>query len=252
MATKSKKTGENQELKQNTIKLATPDIQEEKAADFLMWVGANNYPTVQDFVDEINLMGVCKRIGRVPKDLVIGKSRVFLAHDNGIAGEGFIFGYFVPTALEYVCDDDSQIPDHLRDQVEPVYDISKELRRRCGYRHQGSYLVNHKAEGSVVIFESYRPLNNFDPGRKRFRGMLKIDYGDKVIKARRGLVKPTIQPTVINDNPWTPKDDIVLLHCINDREEGTSISCAATKFALETGRTKNQVLYRYAKLSKKQ
>jgi hypothetical protein len=50
------------------------------AKDLLIWVGYQFYPTVNSFVEEAERMGCCRRVSSLPKDIVPGLSRVFLAH----------------------------------------------------------------------------------------------------------------------------------------------------------------------------
>lgn len=76
----------------------------------LMWVGEKFYPTPDDFLMEARRMGISKRIATVPKDFVVSKDWILLAHKKAIcdivdgkteyiAG---IFQAFKPTRIEYV------------------------------------------------------------------------------------------------------------------------------------------------------
>ncbi|MBA7597905.1 hypothetical protein ES703_04913 [subsurface metagenome] len=47
---------------------------------YIMLVGAGNYKTPQDFLEEAHHMGISKRIPFIPKDLEIGKTVIYLAH----------------------------------------------------------------------------------------------------------------------------------------------------------------------------
>jgi hypothetical protein len=73
----------------------------------LMWVGTKFYPTVDSFVEEANRLGVSKRISALPRDFVIGKTWVFLAHpkairlDDGSFAPG-VFQIFKPHAVERI------------------------------------------------------------------------------------------------------------------------------------------------------
>lgn len=49
-------------------------------AAYIMLVGAGNYKTPQDFLEEAGRMGISKRIPFIPKDLELGKTFVYLAH----------------------------------------------------------------------------------------------------------------------------------------------------------------------------
>jgi hypothetical protein len=80
----------------------------------LLWIGERFY-TPDAFIAEAARLGICRRIARVPKDLVIGETLVLLAARNiycqvaGFVPHDVLFNYkpgifaaFVPTALEYV------------------------------------------------------------------------------------------------------------------------------------------------------
>lgn len=54
------------------------DPQDEPA--YIMLIGAGNYKTPQDFLEEAGRMGISKRIPFIPKDLELGKTVVYLAH----------------------------------------------------------------------------------------------------------------------------------------------------------------------------
>lgn len=56
---------------------------EEKPADLLMCVGDRFYPTAEEFITEAEKFGCSRRIAKYPLKAVVGKSRMFLAHDGG-------------------------------------------------------------------------------------------------------------------------------------------------------------------------
>jgi len=81
----------------------------------LMWVGEKFYSTPADFMREGAAMGVSKRIAQIPRDFVVGKTWVLLAHRkavhklvDGEHGEvniewtPGIFQAFCPSRIEYV------------------------------------------------------------------------------------------------------------------------------------------------------
>jgi hypothetical protein len=72
----------------------------------LIWIGGKFYPTPKHFVDEARTLGVSRRIATVPRGLVIGETRIYLAHLNAFANsiptKAGVFAYFVPTKLQYV------------------------------------------------------------------------------------------------------------------------------------------------------
>jgi len=72
----------------------------------LMWVGKKFYPTSYDFIREARGYGISKRIPNVPRDLVLGKTWVLLAHTKSIFrnNEFFpgVFQAFIPEYMDYV------------------------------------------------------------------------------------------------------------------------------------------------------
>jgi hypothetical protein len=48
-----------------------------------MWVGSSYYPRIEDFVDEAERMGVSKRVAHPPVNIKLGRSLLFLVHDEG-------------------------------------------------------------------------------------------------------------------------------------------------------------------------
>jgi hypothetical protein len=80
----------------------------------LLWIGERFYPSAAHFAQEARVMGISKRLGQIPRDLVIGETWVALAHrkaivdySNGMTADtiGYkpgIFSLFIPTAIEYI------------------------------------------------------------------------------------------------------------------------------------------------------
>jgi hypothetical protein len=50
----------------------------------LIWIGERHYKTPADFTAEARSMGISRRIGAVPRDLVLGETWVLLAHPKTI------------------------------------------------------------------------------------------------------------------------------------------------------------------------
>lgn len=53
-----------------------------RVANILMWVGASHYATVTSFVREAARLGVSKRVAHLPVGVKLGRSLLFLAHDE--------------------------------------------------------------------------------------------------------------------------------------------------------------------------
>lgn len=229
--------------------------------DYLQWVGSMFYPTVNDFIDESARLGVCKRIGRLPGDLEPGESRVFLAHDDGLVGDGFIFGYYVPDQVEYLAHNEDDIPAIVFERVVWISEWYKEEFRGCGTREEGMYLVTLETEKSgvqflsdFVVFEKPRKLEAFDPGRAHFRGLLEIDYGDEVIDCEnRWTTLKQEQAQTIVPPSWIERKLLVVGddELMQRMKDGPSMSRVAQEIAYETGEKKSSVTYRYLKLTGK-
>lgn len=105
---------------------------------YLIGVGEQHYPTKDSFLNEALVQGVSKRIGPIPKEFVVGKSPVFLAHPKGrmsnettlgkngkaeIRWEPAVIAVFVPTRIEYVVrgdESDEEIERLLARGITPV------------------------------------------------------------------------------------------------------------------------------------
>lgn len=192
-----------------------PTVQEPKPQDYLLWVGWGSYPTIKSFVDEANEMGVSRRISKIPKDLVLGKSRIFLAHDEGETGDAVIFGYFIPTAIEQIIFDETT--NNIQDGViaVTVEQAGAEQDRGCGIRSDvGSlYLIS----GDMETLKPPKDYNRIiSEEAHRFRGIKKVD-GQKILKGK-AKTTPSLRYKVDEDqkmarkkgDPWT-QDEIDLL-----------------------------------------
>jgi len=137
--------------------------EENQAPDIIMWVGSEFYPTIDSYVTEAFNLGCAKRIPQLPAEIVPGKSRCFLAHDEGKKGQGRIFGFFVISGVEVILDDEEKIrkyQDEYEDlNVQPISSAAAAVEpgRLCGQRSYGaSYLVGEK--DMTKVFEAALPL----------------------------------------------------------------------------------------------
>lgn len=162
---------------------------ETNAPDVIMWVGSKFYPTIDSYITEAMNLGCAKRIANLPDDIVPGKSRCFLAHDEGVKGHGVIFGFFTIAGVEVILDDEEKIAkyqqEHAQLDIKPIRweEAQGEPRRLCGHRvYGGFYLVSENdmdkvlevaeplsgkcdIQGSIVIL-----LHKIQYPRLRFRG----------------------------------------------------------------------------------
>ena len=134
-----------------------------KAPDLIMWVGHKYYPAADDFIKEALNLGCAKRVPMLPKDIVPGKSRCFLAHDEGKKGQGMIFGFFVISGIEIIIDEEEKIKKYQWEyeslNIQPISSAqaAAEQQRLCGQRTYGaSYLVSEN--DMTKVFEAALPL----------------------------------------------------------------------------------------------
>ncbi len=89
----------------------------------LLWVGAKYY-TPEEFISESDKMGVSKAINKIPKDLILGKTWVVLAHrkvpmirEDFMSGEPdyipAIFYAFIPKAYEMLIWEKDATPERI-------------------------------------------------------------------------------------------------------------------------------------------
>lgn len=139
-------------------------MDEDRVPDLVMFVGSKYYRTADDFIVEGMNLGCAKRIANLPADLVPGKSRCFLAHDEGKKGQGFIFGFFIVEGVEIILDEEEKIERYAREyqrlNIRPISSAQAggEPRRLCGQRAYGAaYLVSENDFDKV--WEAAEPLS---------------------------------------------------------------------------------------------
>ena len=82
----------------------------------LLWVGEKFYKTPQEWMGEAREQGVSRRIAMIPRELEIGKTWIFVAHNKGIPDsdgkmQPGIFHAFKPSRLEYILKGDESEGD---------------------------------------------------------------------------------------------------------------------------------------------
>lgn len=72
----------------------------------LLWIGEAFYKTTQDWLREAVELGISRRIHAIPREFVLGKTWVLVAHrkaiPNGEQAQPGIIAYFKPERIEYV------------------------------------------------------------------------------------------------------------------------------------------------------
>jgi hypothetical protein len=151
-------------------------------ADFLLFIGGNFY-TKDSFIAEAAAMGISRRMPshRIPRDLVSGTSRVFVAAegkrkaDDG-ANTSEVFGYFVPGRVEFISlGHNKKYADiiaslQMRPDSRIVDSIKEEQERGCGTRKEGgAYLVVDKADSPLHLLP--KPATYVG---NHFRGLMRL------------------------------------------------------------------------------
>lgn len=226
----------------------------EPTQDYLLWVGYASYPTIRSFIEEAERLGVCRRISRVPKDLELEGSRIFLAHDEGETGDAVIFGYFFAGDIEVITyrDGNNGIPEELREIATGITleQAAAEEERSCGYREDiGAVYLR----GSLIILKPYRDYNSIiDPKAHRFRGIKKVD-GGKILKGKAKKAPSEIhriprskQLKKKSGEAWTDKEKDILKELLSKFRPWR----AMREMSKVSGRSINAVAYQYSKMKK--
>ena len=82
------------------------------ADNLYMFVGRQHYPYVEDYIDEAYRMGCCKKVNKIPKDISIGESVVFLLYKDEV--DVRIFGWFTIDGL-IKCSLQQQLIDEVKE-----------------------------------------------------------------------------------------------------------------------------------------
>lgn len=248
---------------------------ENQGTDLVMWIGTKYYPTINSFVRESRALGVCKRLPQLIRSIEPKRTRVFLVHDEGIKGEGTIFGYFIVKRVEIVVsalENLEEIPENTYEHVEkglivPVECIDEPIRK-CGWRAPGGvYIVSEtnierlRRIAEKIGAGAYKgglfllsPKLRYDyffesaPIKQRFRGTLQIlrRVGNSIVKCKDKEAIAAWQPRVHRVKgqvKWTGAEDLLLLRMVGERTG--SKSQAFTEFARLTGYSKISINYRY-------
>ncbi len=87
----------------------------QRVRDGLLWIGKEHYPTVEDYRNEANRLGVSRRIKGVPRGFVPGDTWVWLAHLEAVPTfDGWLpgaFEVFRPRAVQYIVKEDDTDDD---------------------------------------------------------------------------------------------------------------------------------------------
>jgi hypothetical protein len=164
-------------------------MNEQKALDIIQCVGKGYY-TYNSFIKEAKRYGACRRIAHIPREVEIGKSRCFLAFEEGEKLQ--VRAYFVINGIEFIVKKGVDLTKEMQERgVKPisVEDLTNEPERGCGFRHVGAlYIVSEEdmeklrdlAEKTDIQGHIYEINPPIPFPERRFRGFKYVD-GDKIL-----------------------------------------------------------------------
>jgi hypothetical protein len=108
----------------------------------LIWIGGGYYKTPGDFMKEAGRMGISRKLPAVPRNFVLGKTVVYLAHREAfqvpmsLSHAAYvapkepvlvpgIFTAFKPTGIDLVIEDENNVPERaqkLADRLQKAVD----------------------------------------------------------------------------------------------------------------------------------
>jgi hypothetical protein len=96
----------------------------------LIWIGEKFYKTPADFKREADMMGVSRKIGKVPRDFVLGETWVYLGHRRAVpiyddqtgetTAEPGVFTAFLPTGIDLVIENEHDVPEQAERLAETI------------------------------------------------------------------------------------------------------------------------------------
>jgi len=115
---------------------------------YAIWVGAEYYPTFDNYVKEARKLGCCRKVPVLPKELEVGKSRVYLFYRDPRRKTAYIMAYFTVDGI-IKCAVQQRLIDEMRligSQAVLIPDIGPERRielprRGCGEIDPPSYYL---------------------------------------------------------------------------------------------------------------
>ena len=182
--------------------------------DLLMWIGYNSFPSIEAFVDEYKEDEVYKRVGRIPKEFEPGKTRIFLAHDEGVEGNAVIIGYFIADHIKLLMHRQNMTKAKLKDPNIKVTSIEEELlskaQRGNNYRDEEGAMYLCSKPGDFHLFEQFRDYNKIIEAKgMRFRSFMKVD-GEAIITSEFTKPAPSkagTPPSIVSEakpeSDWT-------------------------------------------------
>lgn len=83
------------------------------ARDIAIFVGRQFYDTPEDYIQESERFGCCRKVPAIPQDIVIGESKVVLLHRAESGEPALMFGYYTVDGI-IKCSLQQQLTDEIR------------------------------------------------------------------------------------------------------------------------------------------
>jgi hypothetical protein len=231
-----------------------PEVKKEKPpvkpVDILIWIGRRDFATIDDAIYSITEEGHRSKLSKVPRNFEIGKSRIFLAHDEGNRGDAVIFGYYIPDSIVLDVDEDGGMGERKRQVPKFVTHLFSEGNSPGDMW----FMLEEATDDNFISFDvaSFRDYNLLvDPEARRFRGYKAID-GDEILASTEFKNAPSERlddgySVEVGSHPlpharWTEEEDIAFEKLL---EETLTKTQAFQIFARKTERTELGVSYHY-------
>lgn len=223
-----KKKTKKEDIKEEPIEAEEPlpdddPLELEDGNDLLIWVGYHFYPTIAEFVDEATEMGYLKKVRKIPDGFEPGKSKVFVAHNEGFEGIGVIIGCCLP-------------------------EVKKGKIGEYPKRRDGSDISDPKAVYLTGEFKAFKDLVNIK-GETKSKA-IRLVNGEAILKTKCYTSSPRSRTkTVVKvdrkkiKTHWTEDDRKTLAKLVKSKEGNLNV--AFREFSIATGRSLRSVEYQW-------
>jgi len=135
---------------------------------YAIWIGAEYYSSFEKYIEEAKRLGCCRKVPLLPKDLEVGKSRIYLFYKHPRRKTAWILAYFTVDGI-IKCAVKQKLTDEIRrigEEAITIPDIGPERRqelpvRGCGQLDPPSYyLVGPK---DITLKKGWRTSYSDDP-----------------------------------------------------------------------------------------
>ena len=84
------------------------------ARDIALFIGRQFYDTPDEYIEESERLGCCRKVPAIPQDIVIGESKVVLLHREEAGEPALMFGYYTVDGI-IKCSLQQQLTDEIRE-----------------------------------------------------------------------------------------------------------------------------------------